>query len=160
MEKMNKAFEKVKIMVGMEVEDEEQQVGALDDNNGNFAFMDDFNCNCTKHVLIFLSIFHVDLHINCVIFHILEASRLPNDFEKPEFVIVNIQRDLFYGYDTLMENVSDPSHIDFAHHKVTRRRDRAKPLTFKMGSRGPETLQELMMGIQRSVLNLLHLVIL
>ncbi|CAM6127911.1 unnamed protein product [Calypogeia fissa] len=37
------------------------------------------------------------------------------------------QRDLFYGYDTFMENVSDPSHIDFAHHKVTGRRDRAKP---------------------------------
>ncbi|OIW14535.1 hypothetical protein TanjilG_12934, partial [Lupinus angustifolius] len=144
MEKMNKAFEKVKIMVGMEVEDEEQQAAALDDNNGNFAFMDDFNRNCTlstKHVLIFLSIFHVDLHLNCVIFHILEASRdamikamLPDDFEKLEFATVNIQRDLFYGYDTLMENVSDPSHIDFAHHKVTRRRDIAKPLTFKMGS--------------------------
>ncbi|GAU41254.1 hypothetical protein TSUD_97890 [Trifolium subterraneum] len=47
------------------------------------------------------------------------------------------RRDLFYGYDTLMENVSDPSHIDFAHHKVTGRRDRAKPLPFKMDSRGP-----------------------
>jgi hypothetical protein len=44
--------------------------------------------------------------------------RLPDDFVKPEFATVNIQRDLFYGYDTLMENVSDPSHIDFAHHKV------------------------------------------
>lgn len=44
--------------------------------------------------------------------------RLPDDFDKPEFSSVTIQRDLFYGYDTLMENVSDPSHIDFAHHKV------------------------------------------
>lgn len=44
--------------------------------------------------------------------------RLPADFDKPEFSTVTIQRDLFYGYDTLMENVSDPSHIDFAHHKV------------------------------------------
>lgn len=61
---------------------------------------------------------------------------LPEDFVKPEFATVNIQRDLFYGYDTLMENVSDPSHIDFAHHKVTGRRDRAKPLPFKMDSRG------------------------
>lgn len=50
--------------------------------------------------------------LNCVWF------RLPDDFDKPEFATVNIQRDLFYGYDTLMENVSDPSHIDFAHHKV------------------------------------------
>ncbi|XVF69031.1 hypothetical protein PTKIN_Ptkin11bG0048600 [Pterospermum kingtungense] len=62
---------------------------------------------------------------------------LPDDFEKPEFAIVNIQRDLFYGYDTLMENVSDPSHIDFAHHKVTGRRDRAKSLPFKVESSGP-----------------------
>ncbi|XVF05297.1 hypothetical protein REPUB_Repub05bG0159800 [Reevesia pubescens] len=62
---------------------------------------------------------------------------LPDDFEKPEFATVNIQRDLFYGYDTLMENVSDPSHIDFAHHKVTGRRDRAKSLPFKVESSGP-----------------------
>ncbi|CAH9119500.1 unnamed protein product [Cuscuta europaea] len=61
---------------------------------------------------------------------------LPGDFDKPEFATVSIQRDLFYGYDTLMENVSDPSHIDFAHHKVTGRRDRAKPLPFKMESSG------------------------
>lgn len=63
--------------------------------------------------------------------------RLPDDFDKPEFSSVTIQRDLFYGYDTLMENVSDPSHIDFAHHKVTGRRDRAKPLPFKLDSSGP-----------------------
>ncbi|KAK4369564.1 hypothetical protein RND71_013356 [Anisodus tanguticus] len=62
---------------------------------------------------------------------------LPEDFDKPEFATVTIQRDLFYGYDTLMENVSDPSHIDFAHHKVTGRRDRAKPLPFKMEASGP-----------------------
>lgn len=61
---------------------------------------------------------------------------LPDDFKNPEFSTVTIQRDLFYGYDTLMENVSDPSHIDFAHHKVTGRRDRAKPLPFKMDSNG------------------------
>lgn len=64
-------------------------------------------------------------------------AMLPDDFDKPEFSTVTIQRDLFYGYDTLMENVSDPSHIDFAHHKVTGRRDRAKPLPFKMDSTGP-----------------------
>ena len=48
----------------------------------------------------------------------LNFFRLPDDFDNPEFSTVTIQRDLFYGYDTLMENVSDPSHIDFAHHKV------------------------------------------
>ncbi|KAK1290837.1 hypothetical protein QJS10_CPB18g01711 [Acorus calamus] len=44
---------------------------------------------------------------------------LPDEFNDPSFSTVTIQRDLFYGYDTLMENVSDPSHIEFAHHKVT-----------------------------------------
>lgn len=48
MEKMKGAYEKVKMMVGMEVEDEEQQASALDNNNDNsFAFMDEFNRNCT-----------------------------------------------------------------------------------------------------------------
>nr|DAD28607.1 TPA_asm: hypothetical protein HUJ06_030075 [Nelumbo nucifera] len=61
---------------------------------------------------------------------------LPDDFDDPSFSTVTIQRDLFYGYDTLMENVSDPSHIDFAHQQVTGRRDKAKPLTFKMESSG------------------------
>ncbi|KAF2937264.1 pheophorbide a oxygenase, chloroplastic-like [Oryza sativa Japonica Group] len=61
---------------------------------------------------------------------------LPKEFEDPAFSTVTIQRDLYYGYDTLMENVSDPSHIEFAHHKVTGRRDRARPLPFKMESSG------------------------
>ncbi|EPS67609.1 hypothetical protein M569_07157, partial [Genlisea aurea] len=65
-----------------------------------------------------------------------EPPMLPDDFDKPEFSSVTIQRDLFYGYDTLMENVCDPSHIEFAHHKVTGRRERAKPLPFKMQSSG------------------------
>ncbi|GER39703.1 pheophorbide A oxygenase 1 [Striga asiatica] len=67
---------------------------------------------------------------------LIPPYRLPDDFDKPEFSSVTIQRDLYYGYDTLMENVSDPSHIDFAHHKVTGRRDRAKPLPFKMEGSG------------------------
>ncbi|XP_057852992.2 pheophorbide a oxygenase, chloroplastic isoform X2 [Cryptomeria japonica] len=46
---------------------------------------------------------------------------LPEAFSDPRFSTVTIQRDLFYGYDTLMENVSDPSHIDFAHHKLVPR---------------------------------------
>ncbi|ERN04784.1 pheophorbide a oxygenase, chloroplastic [Amborella trichopoda] len=65
-----------------------------------------------------------------------EPPRLPDDFDDPGFSSVTIQRDLFYGYDTLMENVADPSHIDFAHHKVTGRRDRAKSLPFKVESSG------------------------
>eukprot|EP00246_Nothoceros_aenigmaticus_P012468 TRINITY_DN3898_c0_g1_i1.p1 TRINITY_DN3898_c0_g1~~TRINITY_DN3898_c0_g1_i1.p1 ORF type:complete len:570 (-),score=68.96 TRINITY_DN3898_c0_g1_i1:134-1843(-) len=63
--------------------------------------------------------------------------KLPPVFSDPNYSTVTIQRDLYYGYDTLMENVSDPSHIDFAHHKVTGRRDRAKPLAFKVEASGP-----------------------
>ncbi|WOL07429.1 pheophorbide a oxygenase, chloroplastic [Canna indica] len=65
-----------------------------------------------------------------------EPPMLPAEFDDPNFSTVTIQRDLFYGYDTLMENVSDPSHIEFAHHKVTGRRDRARPLAFKLESSG------------------------
>lgn len=63
--------------------------------------------------------------------------KLPPQFTDPMFSTVTIQRDLFYGYDTLMENVSDPSHIDFAHHNVTGRRERAKPLQFQVRESGP-----------------------
>ncbi|XWS41218.1 hypothetical protein CRYUN_Cryun17cG0061900 [Craigia yunnanensis] len=44
MEKMNHAFEKMKMLVGMEGEDEHQQP-ALED--GNSFFLDDFNRHCT-----------------------------------------------------------------------------------------------------------------
>ncbi|XP_020223017.1 vesicle transport protein SFT2B [Cajanus cajan] len=46
MEKMSRAFDKVKMMVGMEVEDEEQRTAALGESN-SFALMDEFNRNCT-----------------------------------------------------------------------------------------------------------------
>lgn len=62
MEKMNKAFEKVKIMVGMEVEDEEAQAAALE-NESSFAFMDDFNRNCTlsRTQVFFFSLFSIQI---------------------------------------------------------------------------------------------------
>lgn len=43
MEKMNQAFEKVRMLVGMEVDDGEPPV----DEESSFAFIDDFNRNCT-----------------------------------------------------------------------------------------------------------------
>ncbi|KAL6990222.1 hypothetical protein U1Q18_052093 [Sarracenia purpurea var. burkii] len=42
MEKMNQAFEKAKILVGMEVEDEHPA-----EDESSFALIDDFNRNCT-----------------------------------------------------------------------------------------------------------------
>ncbi|KAI9092566.1 hypothetical protein K1719_027694 [Acacia pycnantha] len=46
MEKMHKAFEKVKLVVGMDVEEEEQRAPAIEEGN-SFAFMDEFSRNCT-----------------------------------------------------------------------------------------------------------------
>ncbi|KAF5469673.1 hypothetical protein F2P56_013727 [Juglans regia] len=45
MEKMNQAFEKMKMLVGMEVEDE-HQAAALEENS-SLSFMEDFNRSCT-----------------------------------------------------------------------------------------------------------------
>ncbi|KAG2668562.1 hypothetical protein I3843_15G160800 [Carya illinoinensis] len=45
MDKMNQAFEKMKMLVGMEVEDE-HEAAALEENS-SLSFMDDFNRNCT-----------------------------------------------------------------------------------------------------------------
>ncbi|XP_044483386.1 vesicle transport protein SFT2B isoform X3 [Mangifera indica] len=47
MEKVNHAFEKVKMLVGIEVEDEESEGAAASENSSSFAFMDDFNRQCT-----------------------------------------------------------------------------------------------------------------
>ncbi|KAF7820606.1 peroxidase 47 [Senna tora] len=57
MEKMHRAFEKVKLVVRMEREEDEQQAAALEESN-SFAFMDEFNRNCTlstKQVSVFSS---------------------------------------------------------------------------------------------------------
>jgi len=42
-------------------------------------------------------------------------------------------RDMEYGFDTLMENLFDPSHIPFAHHKIMgpATRDKVQPLEVK-----------------------------
>ncbi|KDP24221.1 hypothetical protein JCGZ_25878 [Jatropha curcas] len=44
MEKMNQAFEKMKMLVGMEVDDED--LAAAEDSS-SFSLLDDFNRNCT-----------------------------------------------------------------------------------------------------------------
>jgi phenylpropionate dioxygenase-like ring-hydroxylating dioxygenase large terminal subunit len=47
-------------------------------------------------------------------------------------------RDLPYGWDTLLENLIDPAHIPFAHHKLQGTRDDAVPITMTV----PESLGE------------------
>lgn len=50
---MNHAFEKMKMLVGMDVDDEES---AVENDSSSFAFIDDFNRQCTlttKQVQVF-----------------------------------------------------------------------------------------------------------
>ncbi|AFW96574.1 pheophorbide a oxygenase [Anabaena sp. 90] len=44
------------------------------------------------------------------------------------FVWSNYIRDLEYDWQTLVENVADPSHVPFAHHGVQGNRDKAQPI--------------------------------
>ena len=44
------------------------------------------------------------------------------------FVWSSFVRDLEYDWQTLVENVADPSHVPFAHHGVQGKRENAKPL--------------------------------
>lgn len=48
------------------------------------------------------------------------------------FVWSSMVRDLEYDWQTLIENVVDPSHVQFAHHGVQGNRNRAKPLPIKI----------------------------
>jgi len=53
------------------------------------------------------------------------------------FVWSSIVRDLEYDWQTLLENILDPSHVQFAHHGVQGNRDRAKPIPSKHNSQQP-----------------------
>jgi len=44
-------------------------------------------------------------------------------------VFLTLTRDMPYGYDGLIENLLDPSHVPFAHHGLQGTRDDAKPMT-------------------------------
>ena len=44
------------------------------------------------------------------------------------FVWSSMVRDLAYDWQTLVENVADPSHVPFAHHGIQGNRDRAMPI--------------------------------
>ncbi len=41
-------------------------------------------------------------------------------------------RDLAYDWQTLIENVADPSHVPFSHHGIQGNRDRAMPIPLQM----------------------------
>ena len=48
------------------------------------------------------------------------------------FVWSSMVRDLEYDWQTLIENVADPSHVPFAHHGVQGDRERAAPFSFEI----------------------------
>ncbi|BBN14704.1 hypothetical protein MPTK1_6g13750 [Marchantia polymorpha subsp. ruderalis] len=50
----------------------------------------------------------------------------------PNYVFDIGMMDLPYGYELLTENLLDPSHVPFAHHKIQGNRNTARPLNLKV----------------------------
>ena len=48
------------------------------------------------------------------------------------YVWSSMVRDLAYDWQTLVENVADPSHVPFAHHGIQGNRDRAHPIPLQI----------------------------
>lgn len=57
------------------------------------------------------------------------------------FVWSSFVRDLEYDWQTLVENVADPSHVSFAHHGVQGNREQAKPIPIKIVQSTPNLIQ-------------------
>ncbi|GAQ78985.1 pheophorbide a oxygenase family protein [Klebsormidium nitens] len=56
--------------------------------------------------------------------------RIDSTLSDPDFTYQWVYRELPYNWDTLVENVLDPAHVNFAHHKVQGKRENALPITF------------------------------
>lgn len=54
------------------------------------------------------------------------------------FVWSSMVRELAYDWQTLVENVADPSHVPFAHHGVQGNRDRARPIPMEVVQSGKD----------------------
>lgn len=57
------------------------------------------------------------------------------------FVWDNYVRDLEYDWQTLVENVVDPSHVPFAHHGLQGKREQAAPLPIEITCSTPELIK-------------------
>ena len=68
------------------------------------------------------------------------SEALRQALDSPAFLIGSVVRDLPYDWQTLVENVADPSHVPFAHHGIQGRRERAVPIPLEMEQEGPERL--------------------
>jgi phenylpropionate dioxygenase-like ring-hydroxylating dioxygenase large terminal subunit len=49
-----------------------------------------------------------------------------------DVVCLDVSRDLPYSYETLLENILDPSHVPYTHHNTIGRRSYATPVPLKM----------------------------
>jgi phenylpropionate dioxygenase-like ring-hydroxylating dioxygenase large terminal subunit len=57
------------------------------------------------------------------------------------FVWSSFVRDLDYDWQTLVENVADPSHVPFAHHGIQGNRERATPISLKIEQSTPNLIE-------------------
>ncbi len=57
------------------------------------------------------------------------------------FVWSSFVRDLDYDWQTLVENVADPSHVPFAHHGIQGNRERATPICLKIEQSTPNLIE-------------------
>jgi phenylpropionate dioxygenase-like ring-hydroxylating dioxygenase large terminal subunit len=57
------------------------------------------------------------------------------------FVWSSFVRDLEYDWQTLVENIADPSHVPFAHHGVQGNRERARPLSIDIVQSNRELIE-------------------
>jgi len=65
------------------------------------------------------------------------------DLEEQVFE-VSYTRDIPYGYDSLLENFVDVSHIPFAHHGLQGSRDDARPVSMSLPDLSPDEYKSLM----------------
>lgn len=57
------------------------------------------------------------------------------------FVWSSIVRDIEYDWQTLIENVADPSHVPFAHHGVQGDREKAEPLLISISQSNAQIIE-------------------
>ncbi|QIR37156.1 Rieske 2Fe-2S domain-containing protein [Tolypothrix sp. PCC 7910] len=68
------------------------------------------------------------------------------------FVWTSYVRDLEYDWQTLIENVADPSHVPFSHHGVQGDRKKARPIAFKIVQSTPNLIEVTTEGrLQRTI---------
>lgn len=69
------------------------------------------------------------------------------------FVWSSMVRDLEYDWQTLIENVADPSHVPFAHHGVQGNRDKAVPMLIKISESTPNLIEAIIeMGFKSKII--------